>query len=188
VGRGVAGHRKAPCVAFRFPILALAVALATAVAAVPGEAWSDVATARSAKADQVVVLKGERRLLLLRAGEVLRSYRVALGFNPLGQKQYQGDGRTPEGRYVLDWRNSESEFYRSIHVSYPSATDLARAQARGVSPGGNIMIHGLPNGLDVIGSDHAKWDWTEGCIAVTNAEMDEIWSFVEDGTPIEIRP
>ena len=113
---------------------------------------------------------------------------MALGFTPHGPKQYQGDGRTPEGRYVLDWRNDESEFYRSIHVSYPSAEDLARAQARGVSAGGNIMIHGLPNGLDDIGPDHVKWDWTEGCIAVTNAEMDEILSIVDDGTPIEIRP
>lgn len=184
----MAADRTSPRVPFRSTVLALAVALAMAVAAAPDGAWADVATARSAKADQVVVLKGERRLLLMRAGEVLRSYRVALGFNPLGQKQYQGDGRTPEGRYVLDWRNPESEFYRSIHVSYPSAADLARARARGVPPGGNIMIHGLPNGLGEIGSDHVKWDWTEGCIAVTNAEMDEIWAFVDDGTPIEIRP
>lgn len=140
------------------------------------------------KADKVVVHKAARRLLLLRNGEVVKSYRIALGQNPAGPKQRQGDGRTPEGRYSLDWRNPESRFYRSIHVSYPSARDISRARQRGLPPGGNIMIHGLPEGLEVIGATHAKWDWTDGCIAVTNAEMDEIWSRVEDGTPIQILP
>ena len=118
----------------------------------------------------------------------MRSYRVALGWDPVGPKQFQGDGRTPEGQYELDWRNPESKFYRAIHISYPAPADLARARSQGLPPGGNIMIHGLPNDLEIIGADHAKWDWTEGCIAVTNAEMDEIWSYVDDGTPIEIRP
>ncbi len=140
------------------------------------------------KANKVIVLKSERRLLLLRGETILRSYRVALGRNPRGGKTRQGDGRTPEGRYLLDWRNPKSRFYRSIHISYPNAADRERARARGVAPGGDIMIHGLPNGLEAIGPAHANSDWTEGCIAVTNAEMDEIWAAVDDGTAIEIRP
>lgn len=139
-------------------------------------------------AHKVVVLKSLRRLLLLRDGRVLRSYRVALGRNPSGPKVLVGDGRTPEGLYRLDWRNPNSSFYRSIHVSYPNQKDLQRAQKLGASPGGDIMIHGLPNGREAIGSEHAKWDWTDGCIAVTNEEMDEIWLAIENGTVIEIRP
>ena len=140
------------------------------------------------KANKVILLKSERRLLLLRGDTVLGSYRVALGRDPRGEKTRQGDGRTPEGRYLLDWRNPNSRFYRSIHVSYPNAADRERARARGVAPGGDIMIHGLPNGLEAIGSAHSNWDWTEGCIAVTNREMDEIWAAVDDGTAIEMRP
>lgn len=139
-------------------------------------------------ANQVVVLKGERRLILLRDATVLRSYRVALGRNPQGTKVVDGDGRTPEGRYVLDWRNPHSRFHRSIHISYPDPADRARARGRGLSPGGDIMIHGLPRRLAGLAADHTRWDWTEGCIAVSNAEMDEIWDLVADGTTIEIRP
>jgi len=134
------------------------------------------------------VLKAERRLLLFRGEELLAAYRVALGSQPEGPKERRGDGRTPEGRYVLDWRQSESKFHREIHVSYPNARDRAHAAVAGVSPGGGIMIHGLPNGLGEIGADHAAGDWTKGCIAVTDEEMDEIWQAVPDGTPIEILP
>ena len=140
------------------------------------------------KADRVVVKKSARRLLLMNGGEVLRSFRIALGKDPTGHKRQQGDNRTPEGRYLLDWRNPQSRFYRSIHISYPSPADVAQARSRGVSPGGDIMIHGLPNGMEVIGATHAKWDWTNGCIAVTNGEMDTIWARVDNGTPIEILP
>ena len=140
------------------------------------------------KADRVVVDKSERRLLLLRNGKIIRSFRVALGRNPVGPKTREGDGRTPEGRYVLDWRNNQSRFYRSIHVSYPNPSDRQRAQQAGAPPGGAIMIHGLPNGRGSIGADHARWDWTDGCIAVTNAEMDEIWARIDNGVAIEIRP
>jgi murein L,D-transpeptidase YafK len=140
------------------------------------------------KVNKVMLLKSERRLLLLRGETVLKSYRVALGRNPRGGKTRRGDGRTPEGHYQLDWRNPKSRFYRSIHVSYPNAADREHARARGVLPGGDIMIHGLPNGLEAIGTAHSNWNWTEGCIAVTNAEMDEIWAVVDDGTAIEIRP
>jgi murein L,D-transpeptidase YafK len=144
--------------------------------------------AGSVKADRVVVDKSERRLSLLRDGKVIRSFRVALGRDPVGAKSREGDGRTPEGRYVLDWRNKQSRFYRSIHISYPNPADRRRARTGGVSPGGAIMIHGLPNGRGAIGAEHARWDWTDGCIAVTNAEMDEIWSRIDNGVPIEIRP
>jgi murein L,D-transpeptidase YafK len=138
--------------------------------------------------DSVVVFKAERRLLLFSGGRVVRSYNVALGRLPRGKKTRQGDGRTPEGYYVLDRRNPDSRFYKSIHVSYPNSEDRARARRAGVHPGGDIMIHGLPNGRGAIGAAHRKWDWTEGCIAVTNGEMDEIWNAVADGTPIEIQP
>jgi murein L,D-transpeptidase YafK len=140
------------------------------------------------KADKIVVMKGEKRLYLLRDGEVVRSYRVALGRQPRGTKLYEGDGRTPEGRYVLDARNADSRFYRAFHVSYPNASDRARASALGQAAGGLIMIHGLPRERPAWGAEHWMYNWTTGCIAVTDREMDEIWESVEVGTPIEIRP
>jgi murein L,D-transpeptidase YafK len=140
----------------------------------------------SAMADKVVVLKSYRRLLLMRGDEVLKTYIVSLGGNPVGPKVKQGDNRTPEGSYVLDRHNANSQYHRSIHISYPNANDLARARKLGVPPGSEMFIHGLPN--DFRGHSEALGDWTEGCIAVTNAEIDEIWRAVADGTPIEIRP
>jgi murein L,D-transpeptidase YafK len=139
-------------------------------------------------ADQVVVYKSKRQLQLLRAGKVLRTYRIALGDNPVGHKRQEGDEKTPEGAYVLDWRNPNSRYYKSIHISYPNAQDRAQARRRGVSPGGDIMIHGR-NGPIVLPDGTWKWkDWTNGCMAVTNAEMDEIWKLVKNGTPIQIHP
>ncbi|MRR54931.1 MAG: hypothetical protein EG822_10545 [Deltaproteobacteria bacterium] len=149
----------------------------------PGQVFANII-----HADKVVVIKKKRLLLLVRGGEILRSYRVAIGRNPVGTKTRQGDNRTPEGRYVLDRRNSRSKFYRSIHISYPNSADISRAQQRGVSPGRDIMIHGLPRNYEDVGDLHTVTDWTKGCIAVTNAEIDEIWTFVPDGTPIEIKP
>jgi murein L,D-transpeptidase YafK len=140
------------------------------------------------RADSILVLKSERKMHLLADGEPIRSYRVALGFEPKGHKIEKGDGRTPEGRYVLDFHNENSRFHRSIRVSYPNVGDRLLARARGVDPGGNIMIHGLPNGSGSVGASHAWEDWTEGCIAVTNEEIDEILQLVGVGTPIEIRP
>ena len=140
------------------------------------------------KADQVVVVKSERALTLLAHGKTLRTYRVALGGSPVGAKRQQGDHRTPEGRYILDRRNPKSRFYKSIHISYPNAKDRRQAAKRGVSPGGDIMIHGLPNGFGWLGDSHRAQDWTDGCIAVTDKEMDEIWELAKDGTPIEIKP
>lgn len=140
------------------------------------------------KADLVVVHKGRRVLELKRHGRTIRSFTVALGRNPEGAKRKEGDGRTPEGVYILDWRNPNSSFYRSIHVSYPQPRDLAHAIRWNVSAGGEIMIHGLPNARTAAAVGHPRRDWTDGCIAVTNEEMDEIWARVEDGTPIIIYP
>ncbi|MGA7826579.1 MAG: L,D-transpeptidase family protein [Geobacteraceae bacterium] len=139
-------------------------------------------------ADKVVVIKKKRLLLLEKDGEVLRKYRVAIGRNPVGTKTRQGDDKTPEGDYILDWRNPRSRFHRAIHISYPNNEDILRAQKHGVSPGSDIMIHGLPKNYEDVGELHTVTDWTKGCIAVTNSEIDEIWSIVPDGTPIEIRP
>jgi murein L,D-transpeptidase YafK len=146
----------------------------------------DSALQPSAKADRVIVLKAERKLILMKGDEVLKSYRVSLGGTPLGPKTRQGDSRTPEGKYFLDRHNSKSHYYKSIHISYPNANDLARARKLGVPPGGDLFVHGLPNGFH--GSAKDLGDWTDGCVAVTDPEMDEIWRAVADGTPIEIKP
>jgi murein L,D-transpeptidase YafK len=140
------------------------------------------------KADRVIVKKSARSLILISDGHVLRSYRIALGSAPVGAKEHQGDHKTPEGNYILDRRNAKSRFYKSIHVSYPSEEDKKRASRQGVDPGGDIMIHGLPNGFGWLGATHRVRDWTDGCIAVSDAEMDEIWDLVRDGTPIKIEP
>jgi murein L,D-transpeptidase YafK len=137
---------------------------------------------------RVVVRKGERRLYLISGEQVVRSYRVSLGDNPKGHKLYEGDERTPEGTYTLDWRNAESDFYKSIHISYPSERDRELASAWGLDPGGSIMIHGLPNGEEDMAFAYSGLDWTDGCIAVTNDEIDEIWQLVSNGTPISIQP
>jgi len=139
-------------------------------------------------ADRVLVLKKERTLQLFSDGKVIKSYKVALGGDPIGPKTRQGDHKTPEGVYVLDSRNPHSEFHKSLHISYPSVTDRAAARKKGVSAGGEVFVHGLPNGYGWVGAHHREKDWTDGCIAVTNEEIDEIWLAVPDGTPIEIRP
>lgn len=138
--------------------------------------------------DHVVVLKRERTLELLSRGKVVKTYKVALGGDPVGPKTRQGDHKTPEGVYVLDFRNAHSQFYKSIHISYPSQRDRALARQKDVSTGGDVFLHGLPNGFGAVGTAHRLKDWTDGCIAVTNQEMDEIWQAVPDGTQIEIRP
>lgn len=139
-------------------------------------------------ADRIIVEKGKRTLSLYRGEKVLKSYKIALGKNPVGPKQREGDGRTPEGRYVIDFRKADSQFHRALHISYPNAEDRRRARERGVQPGGAIMIHGLPNGRGAIGAAHRLRDWTDGCIAVTNEEIEEIWRAVPNGTTIVIRP
>jgi murein L,D-transpeptidase YafK len=139
-------------------------------------------------ADRVLVEKAARRLTLLRNDVPLKVYRVALGRAPIGPKQQEGDQRTPEGIYSIDFRKADSDFHRALHVSYPEQRDIDRATANGVPPGFDIMIHGIRNGLGWIGTFHRRTDWTAGCIAVTDFEMEEIWRAVPDGTPIEIRP
>lgn len=140
------------------------------------------------KADSILILKKDHLLELLSAGKVIRTYKVALGSGGLAPKERQGDARTPEGHYVIDNRNAASHYHKALHVSYPNADDRKRAARLGVAPGGDIMIHGLPNGQGLIGSAHRIYDWTLGCVAVTDQEIDEIWTLVPTGTPIEIRP
>ncbi len=138
--------------------------------------------------DKVLVVKSKRVLVLMSAGEILKTYKIALGGRPTGHKLQKGDQRTPEGTYVLDSRNAHSKYHLSIHISYPNDNDLDGAQRRGMPPGGDIMIHGLPEKLENLGKLHRTVDWTQGCIAVTNKEIEEIWRLVPDGTPIEIKP
>jgi murein L,D-transpeptidase YafK len=142
----------------------------------------------NAIADRIVVEKAERKLSLLHNGKVIKTYRVALGRNPVGAKVEEGDMKTPEGVYQVDNRNPNSDYHLALHISYPSEADNARAAARGVNAGFDIMIHGLPNGKSWIGPAHRKVDWTAGCIAVTDEEIEELWRAVPDGTTIEIRP
>lgn len=137
---------------------------------------------------KVRVHKNDRRMELLAGPEVVRSYRISLGRNPVGHKVAEGDSRTPEGLYTLDFRNSNSDFFRSIRISYPNERDRKLAEAWGLDPGGNIMIHGLPNEAGDLAFAYSGLDWTEGCIAVTNEEMKEIWELVDIGTPILILP
>jgi murein L,D-transpeptidase YafK len=138
--------------------------------------------------DRVVVHKGERRLMLMHGGNIVRSYHVQLGLNPVGQKERSGDFRTPEGSYRLERRNARSEYFLSIKVSYPNEVDLKRARAHHWDTGGSIMIHGLPNYLKHEPDYYQNHDWTDGCIAVSNGDMTEIWMLIPDDVPIDILP
>jgi murein L,D-transpeptidase YafK len=140
------------------------------------------------QADSVLVVKSERKLYLLKAGEILREFDVSLGLVPKGHKQREGDYKTPEGRYFLDARNPSSDYFLSIKVSYPNNVDRARAIAAGVDPGGQIMIHGQPNVPKRDERSYQGWDWTDGCIAVSNSDMVDIWLMTRESIPIEIRP
>jgi murein L,D-transpeptidase YafK len=139
-------------------------------------------------AERIVIEKSKRKLTLIRADKVVRQFDISLGRNPVGPKQRAGDSRTPEGQYYVDFKNLYSNYYLSVRLSYPSPSDLARAHAQGVDPGGNIMIHGMPNGVRWPYTGYAGEDWTDGCIAVSNAAMQEIWLAVREHTPVEIRP
>jgi len=139
-------------------------------------------------ADRVVVYKGERRMLLMRGDSILRTYKISLGLNPIGHKERSGDFRTPEGRYLLTRRNPRSDFFLSIQVSYPNEADIAHARRNGWDTGGAIMIHGLPNQLKHTPAYYESRDWTDGCIAVSNSDMVEIWLLTAPNTPIEILP
>ncbi|HVY82050.1 MAG TPA: L,D-transpeptidase family protein [Steroidobacteraceae bacterium] len=139
-------------------------------------------------ADRVVVYKSERKMLLMRGDSILRTYKIALGLNPIGHKERAGDFRTPEGRYYLTRRNPRSDFFLSIQVSYPNEADVRNAKRNGWDTGGSIMIHGLPNQLKHTPKYYESRDWTDGCIAVSNSDMLEIWLLTANNTPIEILP
>lgn len=141
---------------------------------------------------EVRVYKSKRTLELVSHDQIIRTYPMRLGFDPLGHKKQEGDGKTPEGRYSLDWRNPNSAFYKSFHISYPNEQDKAQAKARGVSPGGDVMIHGSTtskiNNLPEMMNYLPQKDWTFGCIAIRNVDIDELWTLVDDHTPIIIYP
>lgn len=145
---------------------------------------------KAAPVEQVVVIKSERVMHLLdRHNNIIKSYKISLGKNPVGDKEREGDGRTPEGSYIIDARNPNSRFHLSLRISYPNKSDKWRAKKANVDPGGDIFIHGMPNGKAWQWWKYSKkLDWTDGCIAVTDKEIREIWDLVADGTPIVIRP
>jgi murein L,D-transpeptidase YafK len=167
------------------------VALAAAVLVAGGLVWASRPVQPlpvGMKADLLVVDKSARRLSVYAHGVPVRSYRVSLGHEPVGPKTREGDRRTPEGRYLIDHHNPASAFHLALHVSYPSPSDTAHALAAGYAPGGEIMVHGMRNGLGWIGRAHLLVDWTIGCVAVTDSEIDELYRVVPNGTPIEFRP
>jgi tetratricopeptide (TPR) repeat protein len=143
---------------------------------------------RKGPADKILIEKKERRLTLFSKGEVLKTYKIALGGNPNGPKERQGDNKTPEGTYIIDSRSKDSRYHLSLHISYPNEEDKKRAKELGVSPGGDIMIHGIKNSFSWVGDFHKEVDWTKGCIAVTDEEIEEIERLVPNGTIVEIRP
>ena len=157
--------------------LLLLIAIFFATSAIAGE-----------PAERVIVMKSAHLIYVMRGVKVLAKFRIALGSNPKGQKHQQGDERTPEGVYVLDYRNGSSGYYKSMHISYPNAEEAKAARIADVDPGGQIMIHGQKNGFGWLAPIVQRFDWTDGCIAITNAEMDRFWKLVPVGTTIEIRP
>lgn len=171
----------------RWQILATLYGLAIMVLCLPG--WQEAPAASEFPiADKVLVEKSNRKLHLLKGGVAFRTFDIALGIRPVGDKEHEGDFKTPEGNYMLDARNPDSEFFLAIHVSYPDQHDLAKARARGLDPGGAIMIHGQPNEPTRSEAYYRTQDWTNGCIAVSNSDMIDIWLMTGENTPIEIRP
>jgi murein L,D-transpeptidase YafK len=148
----------------------------------------EVFAMQTGPADKILIEKKERRLTLISKGKVLKTYKIALGGNPEGPKERQGDNKTPEGTYVIDTRNKDSGYHLSLHISYPNEKDKKRARELGVSPGGDIMIHGIKNGFSWVGDVHTEVDWTKGCIDVTDEEIEEIEKLAPNGTIVEIRP
>jgi len=158
-------------------------------AVVSSSGWADEKSTNPPldKADRILVLKSSRTMTLMHSTKVVKSYKVSLSTEPLGRKEREGDHKVPEGAYVIDSKNSHSRFHLALHISYPNSTDRERALKLRVRPGGNIEIHGLGK-YGWVGDLHRQVDWTDGCIAVTNSEIEEIWPLVAVGTPIEIRP
>lgn len=150
--------------------------------------WAADKTPSPAKVNEIVIVKSAHRMTLLRGGQIVKTYRVALGGEPVGPKTREGDGKTPEGKYVIAANIAKSRFHRALLISYPNAADRERARKLGVNPGGAVEIHGLEAKFAWLGALHRQADWTAGCIAVTNVEIDEIWDMVDVSTPVEIRP
>lgn len=149
--------------------------------------WPEQPLPEDHQVDRIVVEKSQRQMHVYSGDRLLKTYQIALGFSPEGDKQMEGDGRTPEGTYTINDRNPNSGYHLNLGISYPSEEDMREAEALGKNPGGDIKIHGLRNGLGYIGKLHRHMDWTAGCIAVTNTEMDELYERVPIGTEIEIR-
>ena len=149
---------------------------------------ADNEPAKDEQADRIIIEKAVRKMILYQGQNAIRTYSIALGGQPIGRKQCQGDKRTPEGQYIIDGRNKNSHYHLSLHISYPNKADRDRAIINGCNPGGDIMIHGITNGLGWIGKLHTALDWTLGCIAVTDKEIEEIWELVPNGTPVLIKP
>ena len=152
-----------------------------------GPALTDTPNA-ALKVDRIVIVKSKREMTLMRGDKTVKMYKVALGAQPVGAKARQGDHKTPEGNYMIDAKIEHSQFHRALHISYPNADDRQRAHKLGVSPGGDVEIHGLGAKYGWVGAAHRNYDWTDGCVAVTNEEIDEIYPLIAVGTPVEIRP
>lgn len=184
--RAVAGF----CLLFASCLLCLSgcESVSQAPQAIPATSGSPPPKPLPHRADHVVVEKSKRLLTLYHNNQPFLTQKIALGRNPVGAKTCSGDYKTPEGRYTVTGRNPASHYYRSLRLSYPNASDIAKARKQGCSPGGNIAIHGLENGYEWVGRTHRDADWTNGCIAVTNQEMDQLWRLIPNGTPVEIRP
>jgi murein L,D-transpeptidase YafK len=140
------------------------------------------------KVDSVEVYKSKRKLTLFSSGKDLKSYNISLGKNPIGAKQFEGDKKTPEGKYILDRKKENSSYYLAMHISYPNEDDKIKAASLNKPAGGDIMLHGIPNKLKFLESYYINTDWTDGCIAVSNDDMDELWKVIDEGTPITIYP
>lgn len=173
--------------------LLVSVLSANVIAAAPPPVYAEplvvpVAAPPLALVDSIVVEKKARRLTLFSDGKPTRSFMVALGASPVGDKLRAGDHRTPEGLFYIDSRQPNSKYHLALHISYPDAAHRARSESLGAEPGGDIMIHGLPNGLGSAGAAHRLNDWTNGCVALTDEEIEQIWSVVPIGTPVEIKP
>jgi murein L,D-transpeptidase YafK len=138
--------------------------------------------------DKIMVYKSKRQLLVFTENVLLKTYTISLGENSIGGKEFEGDKKTPEGKYYINGKNLHSGYHKSIGVSYPNSMDVSNAKKNGKSPGGDIKIHGIKNGVGAIGKFHRWFDWTKGCIALTNDEIDELYYLVKIGTPIEIYP
>ncbi len=150
--------------------------------------FSSLLFSQTSQADLILIQKSTRDLFLYSGNHLLKKYKIALGPHPEGPKAQMGDGKTPEGKYIIDQKNEKSAYHLALHISYPNEEDKKRAKALGVSPGGLIMIHGLPNNLGWLGKLHQYRDWTQGCIGLTNPEIEEVWNLVPVGTVVEIKP